>query len=154
MKTKRKSVLLPVKRLGRGKYLRRNVSDPAKIARGEKLLAMWQKEWDEAERNPVRYAHVAWKSKKGSEEAEVKVEIRGIFFSEEAIEKKVKAKLEKWTGKIPYAKEVSKDPSPSLCLIKINKKPVKGIKYRYNPKKSVRAGMYGLGYHTTYEVGE
>lgn len=145
MKTKRKSVLLPVKRLGRGRYVRRNVSDPAKIARGEKLLAMWSKEWEEAERNPTRYVHVAWKNDKESKDAQVVVRLRGIFFTEEAIEKKVKAKLEKWTGRIPHVTEAD-TPSPGLVLVKINKKPVKGIKFAYDPgKRTMGRGRYGLG---------
>jgi len=140
-----RGVLLPTARIGRGKYRRAWVKSPEKIERGEKLLAMWQKEWEEAETDPTRYVHVAWRNKKESTEAQVVVRVRGRFYTEEDIEKSIKAKMEKWTGRIPNASDAT-GPSPGLVLIKINKKPVKGIKHCYNPgKRTLGRGRYGLG---------
>lgn len=141
----KEGLLLPVKRLGPGKYMRRRVKTPAKIERGEKLQAMWEKEWDEAEVAPVRYVHIQWKGEDRSVDGGVIVRLRGRFYSEADIKSKAEEKVKKWTGEIPYSSDAV-GPSPGLVIVSVNKKKMESVKHWYDPKRTTRVGRYGLGY--------
>jgi len=123
---------MPVKRLGWRKYARRWVTDPKKLAKGEKLSRQWESEQDLGWKNPTRWARVIWKSKKRTISAEIKVKLTGAFTDAQA-NASTWDKLEHYAGPLP--KEMTDAVSPGLYVVSINKQPTRAkVKYHYQPE--------------------
>lgn len=142
-----KGVLTLVKRLGKGRYLRRRVKDPEKIKREEKLLERMRTEEESAWKDPAVYVHIAWTSKNQLTEAEVKIRLKGWFWSWNDVRRTTREKLQRYAGWIPHFRTVMmpSSESPGLYYLTIKDEP-HGLdfKYYYEPQKTARPGT-GLG---------